>query len=135
MSQDHIVVFLLTFYIMIFFILVSLQCSVNFLLYSMVTQLYIRVYIRFSHIIMLPSKITYFVMAEYEYEPRPFWTWVSNITFQPSQSTNHIISHTKYILYTLKKIPNYWHNVHHSTIIFFWYINCLVFNKSLLEFR
>ena len=31
----------------------GLQCSVNFILYSIVTQLYIDVHILFSHIIML----------------------------------------------------------------------------------
>ena len=39
--------------IFIFSIIAALQCSVNFLLYSKVTQLYIHVYILFSHIIML----------------------------------------------------------------------------------
>ena len=39
-----------------FFIIAILQCSVNFLLYSMVTQLHIQVYILFSHMIMLHHK-------------------------------------------------------------------------------
>ena len=39
-----------------FSIIASLQCSVNFLLYSMVTQLHIHVYILFSHIIMRHHK-------------------------------------------------------------------------------
>ena len=38
--------------ILAFFIIAGLQCSVNFLLYSKVTQLYTHVYILFSHIIM-----------------------------------------------------------------------------------
>ena len=42
--------------IFIFFIIAGLQCSVSFLLYSMVTQLHIHVYILFSHIIMLHHK-------------------------------------------------------------------------------
>ena len=42
---------------LIFFSIIAvLQCSVNFLLYSMVTQLHIHAYIRFSHIIMLRHK-------------------------------------------------------------------------------
>ena len=36
-----------------FSIIAGLRCSVNFLLYIMVTQLHIQVYILFSHIIML----------------------------------------------------------------------------------
>ena len=40
-------------YILIFFFIIpDLQCSVNFLLYSMVTQLHIHVQILFSHIII-----------------------------------------------------------------------------------
>ena len=42
--------------ILIFSTIGGLQCSVNFLLYSKVTQLYIQVYILFSHIIMLHHK-------------------------------------------------------------------------------
>ena len=38
------------------FIIAGLQCSVNFLLYSKVTQLHIHVHILFSHIIMLHHK-------------------------------------------------------------------------------
>ena len=37
-------------------IIAGLQCSVNFPLYSMVTQLHIHVYILFSHIIMFHHK-------------------------------------------------------------------------------
>ena len=45
------------FYLMIFFsVIAGLQCSVNFLLYSKVTQPHIHVYIPFSHIIRLPHK-------------------------------------------------------------------------------
>ena len=40
----------------IFPIIAGLQCSVSFLLYSMVAQLHIHVYILFSHIIMLHHK-------------------------------------------------------------------------------
>ena len=39
-----------------FFIVAGIQCSVNFLLYSKVTQLHIHVYILFSHFIMLHHK-------------------------------------------------------------------------------
>ena len=39
-----------------FSIIAGLQCSVNFLLYSKVTQSHIHVYIPFSHIIMLHHK-------------------------------------------------------------------------------
>ena len=48
----------LLFHIYIFFfsIIAGLQCSINFLLYSMVTQLHIHVYFLFSHIIMLHHK-------------------------------------------------------------------------------
>ena len=42
--------------IFIFSIIADLQCSVNFLLHSKVTQSYIHVYILFSHIIMLHHK-------------------------------------------------------------------------------
>ena len=42
--------------IFIFAIIADLQCSVNFLLYSNLTQLHIHVYIIFSHIIMLHHK-------------------------------------------------------------------------------
>ena len=42
--------------IFIFAIIADLQCSVNFLLYSNLTQLHIHVYILFSHIIMLYHK-------------------------------------------------------------------------------
>ena len=42
--------------IFIFSIIAHLQCSVNFLLHSKVTQLHIHVYILFSHIIMLHHK-------------------------------------------------------------------------------
>ena len=41
---------------MIFIFSIIAQCSVNLLLYSMVTQLHIDVYILFSHIIMLHPK-------------------------------------------------------------------------------
>ena len=44
------------FYNDFFFMLTVLQCSVNFLLYSKVTQSHIHVYILFSHIIMLHHK-------------------------------------------------------------------------------
>ena len=39
-----------------FSILAGLQCSVDFLLYSKVTQSHIHVYIPFSHIILLHHK-------------------------------------------------------------------------------
>ena len=42
--------------IFIFFIIAGLQCSVNFLLYSMMTQLHMHEYILFFHIIMLHHK-------------------------------------------------------------------------------
>ena len=42
--------------IFIFAIIAGSQCSVNFLLYSKVTQLRTHVYILFSHIIMLHHK-------------------------------------------------------------------------------
>ena len=42
--------------IFIFSIIAVLQFSVNFLLYSMVIQLHIDVYILFSHIVMLHHK-------------------------------------------------------------------------------
>jgi len=42
--------------IFIFSIIAGLQCSVNVLLYSRVTQSYIHVYILFSHSIMLHHK-------------------------------------------------------------------------------
>ena len=42
--------------IFVFSIIAGLQCSINFLLYNMVTQLHIHVYIIFSHIIMLHHK-------------------------------------------------------------------------------
>jgi len=42
--------------IFIFSTIAGLQCSVNFLLYSKVTQLHIHVYMVFSHIIMLRHK-------------------------------------------------------------------------------
>ena len=41
--------------IFIFSFIAGLLCSVNFLIYSMVTQLHIHVYILFSHIIHAPS--------------------------------------------------------------------------------
>ena len=40
----------------IFSIIVGLQCSVNFLLYSKVTQSHIHIYILFSYILMLHHK-------------------------------------------------------------------------------
>ena len=42
--------------IFIVFIIAGLQCSVHFLLYSIVTQLHIHVQILCSHIIMLQHK-------------------------------------------------------------------------------
>ena len=50
--------YLFGFFVMIFIfsIIAGLQCSVNFLLYSKVTQLYIHVYILFSYIIVLYRK-------------------------------------------------------------------------------
>ena len=42
--------------IFVFSIIAGLQCSDNFLLYSILTQLHILVYILFSHIIMLHHK-------------------------------------------------------------------------------
>ena len=39
-----------------FSIIAGLQCSINFLLYSMVTQLHIHLYILFSYIIVLHHK-------------------------------------------------------------------------------
>ena len=48
--------FIIIFYIMIFPIIADLQYSVNFLLYSIVTQLHIHVFVLFSHIIMLHHK-------------------------------------------------------------------------------
>ena len=42
--------------IFIFSIITGLQCSVSFLLYGMVTQLHIHVYIVFSHIVMFHHK-------------------------------------------------------------------------------
>ena len=50
--------FLLFAFVMIFIfsIIPGLQCSVNFLLHSKVTQSHIHVYILFSHIIMLHHK-------------------------------------------------------------------------------
>ena len=52
------------FYIMIFFpIIAGLQCAVNFLLYSMVTQSHIHVYILFSHINMLHHKWLHIVSS------------------------------------------------------------------------
>ena len=50
--------FFILFFIMMFTfsIIAGFQCSVNFLLYSKVTQLHIQVYILFSHIIMLHYK-------------------------------------------------------------------------------
>ena len=44
----------------IFSIIVGFQCSVNFLLYSKMTQSHIYIYILFSHIILhnAPSKVT-----------------------------------------------------------------------------
>ena len=42
--------------IFIFSIIAGSQCSLNFLLYSMVIQLHIHVHILFSHIIMLHHK-------------------------------------------------------------------------------
>jgi len=49
-------IFLFLIMIFIFCIIAGLQSSVNLLLYSMVTQLHIHVYILFSHIIMLHHK-------------------------------------------------------------------------------
>ena len=46
-------VFILFFDFYLFSIIAGLQCSVNFLLYSKMTQSHIHVYIVFSHIIML----------------------------------------------------------------------------------
>ena len=40
----------------LFFIIAGLQCSVNFLPYSKVTESHIHIYILFSHIIMLHHK-------------------------------------------------------------------------------
>ena len=46
--------FIAIIYLFIYlFIIADLQCSVSFLLYSMVTQLHMQVYNLFSHIIML----------------------------------------------------------------------------------
>ena len=42
--------------IFIFCIIAGLQCSVNFLLYRRLTQLYIHVYIIFSHMIVVHRK-------------------------------------------------------------------------------
>ena len=49
----HVYIFYNDFY---FFHIAGLQCSVNFLLYSLVIQLHIHVYILFSHIIRLHHK-------------------------------------------------------------------------------
>ena len=45
-----------TFFYDFFPSIAGLQCSINFLLYIMVTQLHIHVYIIFSHIIMFHHK-------------------------------------------------------------------------------
>ena len=52
-------IYIFSFFIMIFIfsIIVGLQCSVNFLLYSKVTQLHIHVHILFSHY-HVPSLLT-----------------------------------------------------------------------------
>ena len=50
-------IYIYTFFLFLFFsITAGLQCSVNFLLYSRVTQSYVHRHILFSHIIMLHHK-------------------------------------------------------------------------------
>ena len=59
MGTLSIMKLLLNFFLIMIFtfsIIAGLQCSVNFLLYSKVTQLHIHIYILFSHIIMLHRK-------------------------------------------------------------------------------
>ena len=58
-ATNGIISFFLWFFlitIFIFSIMADLQCSVNFLLHSKVTQSHIHVHILFSHIIMLHHK-------------------------------------------------------------------------------
>ena len=54
LSKNKIILFYIM--IFIFFIIAAVQYSVNFLLYSIVTQLHIHVSILFSHIVMLQHK-------------------------------------------------------------------------------
>ena len=58
-----------------FFIITGLKSSVNFLLYSTVTQLQIYVYILFSHIIMLHHKWLDIVSSATQQDliVYPFW--------------------------------------------------------------
>ena len=60
------------FFIMIFIfsITADLQCSVNFLLHSKVTESHIHVYILFSHIIMLHHKSPDIVPSAIQQDPR-----------------------------------------------------------------
>ena len=55
--------------IFIFSIIADLQCSVNFLLHSEVTQLHIHVYILFSHIVMLHHKWPDIVPSAIQQDP------------------------------------------------------------------
>ena len=59
------------FFIMIFIfpIIADLECSVNFLLHSEVTQSHIHVYILFSHIIMLHHKLPDIVPNAIQQDP------------------------------------------------------------------
>ena len=58
--------------IFIFSIIADLQCSVNFLLYSKVTQLHVRAYILSSHIIMLHNKWLDRVSSAIQQDRKPF---------------------------------------------------------------
>ena len=60
-SVQYYFIFIITLFyvflmVFIFSVIAGLQCSVNFLLYSKVTQSHMHVYIPFSHIIMLHHK-------------------------------------------------------------------------------
>ena len=58
--------------ILIFFIIAGLQCSVNFLLHSKVTQSHIHVYILFSHIITLRHKRLDIVPSAIQQDPTAY---------------------------------------------------------------
>ena len=78
-----------------FFIRAGLQCSVNFLLYSMVTWLHIHVYILFSHIVMLQHKWPDIVPSAIRQDliAYPF-QWQQSASINPKLSVHSTSSHS-----------------------------------------
>ena len=95
------------FYIMIsiFFIIAGLQCSVKSLLYSKMTQLYIHVWILFSHNIMLLHKWLDIVPSATQQDlidnplqcQREYWLCFSSRTFIVSDFTFTSLIHVEFI--------------------------------------